>query len=99
MSAFKRWRLAGVAFGCSAVFVLLVESSSWIRGVLASPFGMIAIAASSGPMIWTVMSCALIPLFTHRPPAINLRWWIQSVGPVVFVALPMVAIVRAYRLP
>ena len=88
----------GVAFGWSAVFVLLVESSSGLRGVLASPSGMIAIAAVYGPMIWIVMSCALIPLFTHRPPAINLRWWIQLVGHVVFVALPMVAIVRAYRL-
>ena len=89
----------GVAFGWTAVFVLLVESSSWIRGVLASPSGMLAIAAIYGPLIWMVMSLALIPMFTHRPPAINVRWWVQLFGHIVFVALPIVAIVRASRLP
>ena len=88
----------GVAFGWTAVFVLLVESSSWIREVLASPSGMLAIAAIDGPLIWMVMSLAIIPMFTHRPPAINVRWWVQFFGHIVFVALPIVAIVRASRL-
>jgi hypothetical protein len=33
---------------------------------------------------------AIIPLFTHRAPAINLRWWIQFAGHAVFVGLPIV---------
>jgi hypothetical protein len=83
----------GVAFGWSAVFLLLVLSSSWLRAILAEPAGTIAVAAVYGPLIWLVMSLAIIPLLTHRPPAINFRWWVQLAGHVPFVALPIVAII------
>jgi hypothetical protein len=83
----------GVAFSWSAVFLLIVLSSSWIRSVLASPSGVIAIAAIYGPLIWVVMSLAIIPLFTHRPPTINSRWWVQLIGHAPFVGLPIVAII------
>ena len=82
----------GVAFAWSALFLLLVLSSPWIRGVVATPAGVIAVAAVYGPVIWMVMSLVLIPLFTHRPPTINFRWWVQFVGHVPFVALPIVAL-------
>jgi hypothetical protein len=81
----------GVAFGWSAVFLLLVLSSSWLREILAEPSGVVAVAAVYGPLIWLVMSLAVIPLLTHRPPAFNFRWWVQLVGHVPFVALPIVA--------
>jgi uncharacterized membrane protein YagU involved in acid resistance len=84
----------GVAFGWSAVFVMLVLSSSWLRGVLAAPYGVLAVAAVYGPLIWIVMSLVIIPLFTHRPPVINIRWWIQFVGHIPFVALPIVTMIR-----
>jgi hypothetical protein len=83
----------GVAFGWSAVFLLLVLSSSWLRDILAEPYGVVAVAAVYGPLIWLVMSLAVIPLLTHRPPAINVRWWVQLVGHVPFVALPIVAMI------
>jgi uncharacterized membrane protein YagU involved in acid resistance len=83
----------GVAFGWSAVFLLLVLSSSWLRRVLAEPFGVITVAAVYGPLIWLVMSLAIIPLFTHRRPAINMRWWVRLVGHIPFVALPIVAMI------
>jgi hypothetical protein len=83
----------GVAFGWSAVFLLIVMSSSWIRGVIASPSGVIAVAAIYGPLIWMAMSLAIIPLFTHRPPAINIRWWVQFFGHIPFVALPIAAMI------
>jgi hypothetical protein len=38
-----------------------------------------------------VMSLAVIPFFTHRPPAITFRWWVQFVGHFPFVGLPIVA--------
>jgi hypothetical protein len=82
----------GVAFGWSATFLLLVLSSSWLRSVLAEPYGVIMVAAVYGPLIWLLMSLAIIPLFTHRP-AINTRWWVQLVGHIPFVALPIVATV------
>jgi len=82
-----------VAFGWSTVFLLLTMSSSWLRGVIASSSGVLAVAAVYGPLIWIVMSLALIPLFTHRPPVINVRWWVQLVGHAPFVGLPIVALI------
>ena len=79
-----------IAFTWSAVFLLLWQSSSWVRAVAASPSGALALAAIYGPMIWMAMSLAIVPLFTHRPPTINVRWWIQFVGHIPFVALPIV---------
>jgi hypothetical protein len=81
----------GVAFGWSAVFLLLVTRSAWIRDPLASPLGTIKVASLYGPLVWIVMSLAVIPLFAHRPPAITIRWWVQLVGHAPFVGLPIVA--------
>jgi hypothetical protein len=81
----------GVAFGWSAVFLLLVTPSAWIRDRLASPLGTITVASLYGPLVWIVMSLAVIPLFAHRPPAITIRWWVQLVGHAPFVGLPIVA--------
>jgi uncharacterized membrane protein YagU involved in acid resistance len=62
----------------------------WIRGLLASELGVLKVAALYGPVIWMVMSLALIPLMTHRPPSITYRWWIQFFGHILFVAFPMI---------
>jgi uncharacterized membrane protein YagU involved in acid resistance len=83
----------GVAFTWSAVFLFLFVSSSGLRDALSSPSGVIAIAAVYGPVIWMAMSLAIIPLFTHRPPVINSRWWVQFFGHIPFVALPIVALI------
>jgi hypothetical protein len=81
----------GVAFGWSTVFLLLVMRSSWIRGIVATPYGVVKVASLYGPFIWMVMSLAVIPLLAHRPPAINIRWWIQLIGHIPFVGIPIVA--------
>lgn len=83
----------GVAVAWSAVFLVLVISSSWLRDVLASPYGVITVASVYGPLIWLVMSLAIIPMLTHRPPAINIRWWVQFFGHIPAVALPIVALI------
>ena len=83
----------GVAFAWSAVFLALVLTSSWLRGVLASPYGVLAVACVYGPLIWMTMSVVLIPLFTHRPPVMNVRWWVQFAGHIPFVALPIVTLI------
>jgi hypothetical protein len=82
----------GVAFAWSAVFLALVLASSWLRDLLATPYGVVAVAAIYGPIIWMTMSLVIVPLFTHRPPAINVRWWVQFFGHIPFVALPIVAL-------
>jgi hypothetical protein len=81
----------GVAFAWSAVFVFLLLRSSWLRGVLASPFGVAKVALSYGPLIWIVMSTLVIPPFTGRMPTFTARWWIQLLGHVPVVALPIAA--------
>ena len=87
----------GVAFGWSAVFMVLVTVSPWVRRVLGSPGGVLKIASVYGPAIWLVMSLVVIPLLLHRPPAITSRWWIQEIGHIPFVALPMVSIIGKER--
>ena len=90
----------GVAFWWSAVFLFVVMRWSWIRRVLASPNGVIKVAAVYGPFIWLFMSIVVIPLLVHRPPAINGRWLVQLIGHFPFVGLPMVAsIARGYEEP
>jgi uncharacterized membrane protein YagU involved in acid resistance len=81
----------GVAFGWSAVFLLLVLRSTWVRRVLTSRYGVVKVAAVYGPFIWLVMSLAVIPLLLHRPPTFNIRWWVQLIGHFPFVGLPIVA--------
>ncbi|HET6763424.1 MAG TPA: hypothetical protein VFH27_07120 [Longimicrobiaceae bacterium] len=87
----------GVALAWSAVFLVLYDRSASIRHVVESPlgtFGVLKVAAIYGPMIWMVMSLAVIPLLTHRPPNITLRWAVQLVGHVFFVGLPIVSMIR-----
>ena len=80
----------GVAFGWSAVFVLVVMRSAWIRGILASRYGTLKVAAVYGPTIWLVMSLLVIPVLLHRPPSISFRWWVQLFGHFPFVGIPIV---------
>lgn len=79
----------GVAFAWTAVFLLIVTRSAAVRRVLGAPYGPLAIAAVYGPLIWIVMSAAVIPLLTGRPLVLTGRWWIQLLGHVVFVGLPI----------
>ncbi|HEY0582998.1 MAG TPA: hypothetical protein VGE94_12500 [Chloroflexota bacterium] len=90
----------GVALGWSAVFLVLLDHSQWIRGALRSPNGVLKVASVYGPFIWLVMSLLVIPLLLRRPPAITARWWVQLIGHIPFVALPIVATLgRTERTP
>lgn len=80
----------GVAFAWSAVFLLLVTRSAWLRRVIDSPKGVWKVAAIYGPLIWIVMSAGVIPLLTGKPLVMTWRWWIQAAGHIVFVGLPIV---------
>lgn len=80
----------GVAFGWSALFLLIATRSQRVRRVARSPYGIAALAALYGPMVWLVMSLVIIPMLVHRPPAITFRWWVQLLGHAPFVGLPIV---------
>lgn len=84
---------AGVALGWSAVFLALVTSWPRLRRTVAAPGGIVGVAAVYGPFVWLVMSLAVVPALTGRPPVITARWWVQLVGHVPFVALPIVAMI------
>jgi hypothetical protein len=84
-----------VAFTWSGIFLLLVMRSAWLRRVLQSRAGVFKVAVVYGPIIWLVMSLAVIPLLVHRAPNITPRWWIQLIGHAVFVGLPIVATIAA----
>jgi hypothetical protein len=81
----------GVAFAWSAVFLVVARRAAWLRRLLASPLGVVRVAAVYGPLVWAVMSLAVIPLLVRRPASIGLRWWVQLVGHFPFVGLPIVA--------
>jgi hypothetical protein len=81
----------GVAFAWSAVFLVLLTYSSRLRRAVQSRGGILKVAAIYGPFVWLVMSLVVIPLLVHRPPNITIRWWIQLIGHVFFVGLPIVA--------
>lgn len=85
----------GVAFTWSAVFLFLFTRSSWIRGAVASRYGVIKVASVYGPFIWMAMSLIVIPLLVHRPPSITARWWVQLIGHIPFVGLPIVWSIRS----
>jgi hypothetical protein len=80
----------GVAFWWSAVFLWLIDRWSWLRTLRVKPYGIITIASGYGPFVWMVMSLIVIPSLTHRPPSITIRWWIQFVGHILFVGVPIV---------
>jgi hypothetical protein len=80
----------GVAFFWSAVFLFVVLRVSAVRRLVDSPGGVVLMAFIYGPLIWLVMSYGVIPLLVHRPPTITIRWWIQLIGHIPFVGLPIV---------
>lgn len=78
-----------VAFFWAGVFAIVYARSQAIRRA-----NLLATAAVYGPLVWMAMSLVVIPLLAHRPPSITVRWWIQFFGHMVFVGLPIVAVVR-----
>jgi hypothetical protein len=97
LSRSARWRAHGSdRFSCMSASrsggrALRRDESALIRSVLASPQGTIKFASLYGPFVWMVMSLAVIPLLAHRPPTINIRWWVQLIGHIPFVGFPIAA--------
>ena len=86
----------GVALAWSALFVAAIVAWPALRRMVVGIGGALAVAAVYGPLVWIVMSFAVIPALTGRPPQVGMRWWIQLAGHIGFVALPMVLVVRHY---
>jgi hypothetical protein len=82
-----------VAFTWTAVFLGLALLSERLRAIISTPGGVTVVAIVYGPLIWIVMSTLVIPTVTGRPPKIGVRWFVQAVAHMFFVALPIVAMV------
>lgn len=80
-----------VALLWSTVFLTVATVWSPLARLIRTPGGVAAAAIVYGPVVWSCMSFVLVPMFTHRPPTITSRWWIQVAGHIPFVALPIVA--------
>jgi hypothetical protein len=83
----------GVALAWSTVFLAVYLTSASIRRIADSRYGPLKIVVFYGPIIWMVMSLLVIPTLTGRPPSITYRWWVQFFGHMLFVALPIVAMI------
>lgn len=87
-----------VALAWSVIFLLALRGSRLVPRMLEWRFGALDVALWFGPLVYVVMSMALIPLFTHRVPPITLNWVIVLLGHIPFVGLPIALIVgRASR--
>lgn len=85
---------AAVALTWSALFVGAVRLWPRLGRAIATRGGALAVAAAYGPVIWLVMSLAVIPLATGRPPRFGFRWWVQVFAHLPFVTLPLVFTTR-----
>ena len=85
-----------VALTWSAIFVIALHYSASLRRVIVTRQGALAVAAVYGPMIWLIMSLAVIHLATGKSPAFNARWWIQVFAHIPFVAIPLVFTARRF---
>ena len=83
-----------VAFTWSALFVAAARLSPALLRAIAKPSGALAVAAVYGPVIWLVMSLAVIPIATGRPPRLGFRWWVQIFAHIPFVTIPLVFTAR-----
>jgi hypothetical protein len=82
-----------VALAWSVIFLLALRGTTFVRRMLAWRFGALDVAVWFGPLVYVVMTMALIPLFTHRVPPITLNWVIVLLGHIPFVGLPIALIV------
>lgn len=87
----------GVAFGWSAIFLLLYHRAASIRRILNTNSGVVKVASIYGPLVWMVMSLLVIPALVHRPPSLTIRWLVQFLGHFPFVGLPIVASIAGFR--
>jgi len=58
--------------------------------VIGTRFGVLKVASVYGQCIWLFMSLVVIPTLLHSPSNITIRWWIQLIGHIPFVAMPIV---------
>jgi hypothetical protein len=83
-----------VALVWSAIFIGAVRAWPALCRAIRTPGAALAVAAVYGPVIWLVMSLAVIPLATGQPPHVGLRWWVQVGAHLPFVTLPLVFTAR-----
>jgi hypothetical protein len=82
-----------VALAWSVIFLLALRGTRVVPRMLAWRYGALDVAVWFGPLVYIVMSMAVIPLFTHRVPPITTNWITVLLGHIPFVGLPIALIV------
>ncbi|MEP6620525.1 MAG: hypothetical protein ABJE47_14460 [bacterium] len=82
-----------VAYFWTAVFLVLIRQSHWLRGIIDSRLGALKVASVLGPVIWLIMDLVVIPALVHRPPVIALPFYLMGIGHIFFVGLPITSII------
>ena len=80
----------GVAFFWSGLFIFALRNSAMLRDALQSPMRALLVAAFYGMSIWLLMSLVVVPAMVHHGPTIGTKYWVQLVGHIAFVAMPMI---------
>jgi hypothetical protein len=83
-----------VALFWSFLFVTAVRNSAALSRAIASWPTAILVASIYGVSIWLIMTWIVIPSMLHRPPNLSLKYWVQLVGHIPFVVMPMVLVNR-----
>ncbi len=78
-----------VAFAWSAAFLFVVMRMGWVQRLLGGPYGVVKVAALYGPFVWLMMSLVVIPILVGHW-TYSYRWWVQLIGHVPFVGIPIV---------
>jgi hypothetical protein len=83
-----------VAFFWSLLFVTAVRSSPVLSRAISRWPTAILVASIYGISIWLIMTWIVIPSMLHKPPNLGVKYWVQLVGHIPFVVMPMVLVNR-----
>ena len=85
-----------VALFWSFLFVTAVRRWATLSRAIASWPTAILVASIYGVSIWLIMTWIVIPSMLHKPPNLSVKYWVQLVGHIPFVVMPMVLVNRRY---
>lgn len=79
-----------IATAWAAVYFLARRNSPWLQRLTATRQGRLAAGVVYGMLVWILMTTVVLPLSQANPTPIGSKFfWIQLVGHIPFVGLPI----------